>query len=69
MGKLIYSLNVSLDGYVETPDHGLAWATIDGNSRDRPDHARLPHPGLSKPSTTPRDMRSRRRLVARAVGH
>ena len=29
MGKLIYSLNVSLDGYIETPDHSLEWATID----------------------------------------
>jgi dihydrofolate reductase len=29
MGKLIYSLNVSLDGYVETPDHGLDWAVVD----------------------------------------
>ncbi len=29
MGKLIYSMNVSLDGYVETPDHGLEWALID----------------------------------------
>jgi len=29
MGKLIYSLNVSLDGFVETPDHGLEWATVD----------------------------------------
>lgn len=29
MGKLIYSLNVSLDGYVETPDHSLDWATVD----------------------------------------
>jgi dihydrofolate reductase len=29
MGKLIYSLNVSLDGYVETPDHSLAWANVD----------------------------------------
>jgi len=29
MGKLIYSLNVSLDGFVETPDHGLDWATVD----------------------------------------
>lgn len=29
MGRLIYSLNVSLDGFVETPDHGLEWATID----------------------------------------
>lgn len=29
MGKLIYSLNVSLDGYVETPDHSLAWADVD----------------------------------------
>lgn len=28
-GRLIYSLNVSLDGYVETLDHGLEWATID----------------------------------------
>jgi dihydrofolate reductase len=29
MGKVIYSLNVSLDGFVETPDHDLGWATID----------------------------------------
>ena len=29
MGKLIYSLNVSLDGFAETPDHSLAWATVD----------------------------------------
>jgi dihydrofolate reductase len=29
MGKLIYSMNVSLDGYVETPDHSLDWAQID----------------------------------------
>jgi dihydrofolate reductase len=29
MGKLIYSLNVSLDGYVETPDHSLEWAIVD----------------------------------------
>lgn len=29
MGKLIYAMNVSLDGYVETPDHSLAWTIID----------------------------------------
>jgi dihydrofolate reductase len=29
MGKLIYLMNVSLDGYVETPDHGLDWANVD----------------------------------------
>jgi dihydrofolate reductase len=29
MGKLIYMFNVSLDGFVETPDHSLEWATID----------------------------------------
>jgi hypothetical protein len=29
MGRLIYSLNVSLDGFVETPEHGLEWATVD----------------------------------------
>jgi dihydrofolate reductase len=29
MGKLIYLMNVSLDGYVETPDHSLDWATVD----------------------------------------
>jgi dihydrofolate reductase len=29
MGKLIYSLNVSLDGFVETQDHSLDWATVD----------------------------------------
>jgi dihydrofolate reductase len=29
MGKLIYSLNVSLDGFAETADHGLEWALVD----------------------------------------
>jgi len=29
MGKLIYSMNVSLDGYVETADHDLDWASVD----------------------------------------
>jgi len=29
MGKLTYQMNVSLDGYVETVDHRLDWATID----------------------------------------
>ena len=29
MGKLIYLMNVSLDGYVETPDHSLDWANVD----------------------------------------
>ena len=29
MGKLIYSMNVSLDGFVETPDHGLDWTIVD----------------------------------------
>jgi dihydrofolate reductase len=29
MGRLIYLMNVSLDGFVETPDHGLGWATVD----------------------------------------
>jgi dihydrofolate reductase len=29
MGKLIYSLNVSADGFVETPDHSLDWANVD----------------------------------------
>src|SRR4051812_1654565 len=29
MGKLIYLMNVSLDGFAETPDHGLDWATVD----------------------------------------
>ena len=29
MGRLIYLMNVSLDGYVETPDHALDWATND----------------------------------------
>ncbi|MCI0344968.1 MAG: dihydrofolate reductase family protein [Chloroflexi bacterium] len=28
-GRLIYALNVSLDGYVETPDHSLDWANVD----------------------------------------
>jgi dihydrofolate reductase len=29
VGKLIYMLNVSLDGYVETPDHSLDWTIVD----------------------------------------
>jgi dihydrofolate reductase len=29
VGKLIYSLNVSLDGYAATPDGGLGWADVD----------------------------------------
>ena len=29
MGKLIYGMNVSLDGYVETPQHGLEWTNVD----------------------------------------
>ena len=29
MGKLIYSLNASLDGFVETDDHSLDWAAVD----------------------------------------
>jgi dihydrofolate reductase len=29
MGRLIYGLNVSLDGYVETLDKSLDWTTID----------------------------------------
>jgi dihydrofolate reductase len=29
MGRLIYSMNVSLDGYVETPDKSLDWTIVD----------------------------------------
>ena len=29
MGKLIYNLNVSLDGFIENPEHGLDWTVID----------------------------------------
>jgi dihydrofolate reductase len=29
MGKLIYLLNVSVDGFIETPEHGLEWTLID----------------------------------------
>ena len=29
MGRLIYSMNVSLDGYVETLDHSLDWSVAD----------------------------------------
>jgi dihydrofolate reductase len=29
MGKVIYLMNVSLDGYVEAPDHSLDWASTD----------------------------------------
>jgi dihydrofolate reductase len=29
MGKLVYLMNVSLDGYVETPDRSLDWSVVD----------------------------------------
>lgn len=29
MGRLIYLMNTSLDGFVETPDHGLDWTMVD----------------------------------------
>jgi dihydrofolate reductase len=29
MGKLTYSMNVSLDGFVDTTDHGLDWIRMD----------------------------------------
>jgi dihydrofolate reductase len=29
MGKLIYDMNVSLDGYIETLDHSLDWTKVD----------------------------------------
>jgi dihydrofolate reductase len=29
MGRLLYGMNVSLDGYIETPDHSLDWTTVD----------------------------------------
>lgn len=29
MGRLIYMLNTSLDGYIETPDHSLDWSVSD----------------------------------------
>ena len=29
MGRLIYTLNVSLDGYIETADHSLDWSVSD----------------------------------------
>ncbi len=28
MARLVYSMNVSLDGYVETPDRSLDWTTV-----------------------------------------
>lgn len=29
MGKVIFLMNVSLDGYIETPEHSLDWAIVD----------------------------------------
>lgn len=29
MGRLIYLMNVSLDGFIETPEHSLDWAIVD----------------------------------------
>ena len=33
MGKLIYMMNVSVDGFVETRDHGLDWGLVDVRAR------------------------------------
>ncbi len=38
MGKLTYTLNVSLDGFVETPDHSLEWADVDDELHTRFNH-------------------------------
>jgi dihydrofolate reductase len=35
MSSLIYSMNVSLDGYVETLDHSLDWAKVDDELHSR----------------------------------
>src|SRR4051794_13632596 len=29
MGRLVFLMNVSLDGYVETTDHSVAWGSVD----------------------------------------
>jgi dihydrofolate reductase len=29
MGRLIYGMNVTLDGFIETPEHDLSWGTVD----------------------------------------
>jgi len=29
MGKVIYGMNSTLDGFIETPDHDLSWGTVD----------------------------------------
>jgi dihydrofolate reductase len=29
MGRVLYLMNVSVDGYVETPDHSLDWGKVD----------------------------------------
>jgi dihydrofolate reductase len=29
VGKLVYLLNVSIDGFIETPDRGLDWSVVD----------------------------------------
>lgn len=29
MNRLVYLLNVSLDGFIDTPDHSLDWAVVD----------------------------------------
>ncbi|MEP6639598.1 MAG: dihydrofolate reductase family protein [Chloroflexota bacterium] len=47
MGKLIYLMNVSLDGFVEAPDHSLDWTLVDDelhawfNDRERETAASL----------------------------
>ena len=41
MGRLVYLMNVSLDGFVETPDHALR---LDDRERGDPSLVRGPRP-------------------------
>jgi hypothetical protein len=46
MGKVNFLMNVSLDGYFETPDHSLDWTIVDDelhtwfNERTPPDRGK-----------------------------
>ena len=39
MGKLIYNLSVSLDGFIETPEHSLDWSVVDDEHVHGPEPA------------------------------
>jgi hypothetical protein len=36
VGRLLYLMDVSLEGFVETPEHSLDWTVVDDELRSHP---------------------------------